>query len=333
MKFPITQLSDKGREMLELSHRIKSISESAIGIDGAVTACYHQGGVGYRIQSTAISILDQSRNIEHLADTLVEAARIYTMAENNISTVTYQRSGEAYVPRVQMQYYNSRVSDTELLKLTDLAYTADKARGNRAEVYAKLLNIRLPDNDPLKKISTDQITYVHDDLTGFSAFVISDGTSATVVFLGTNLARDIGDVIADAQLFLGITSAQADEANRLIDILSHSHSNIVVTGHSLGGYLATSATLHNEGVDRCVVFDPPGRWGDLFPAKDFSRSRASKVTTYENKNSKISWVGSGVGKVVTIELDDEKWYDLNHGSNKMLDEMEKIYGTVNSFWS
>lgn len=301
----------------------------------SLSACYEQGGVGNRVQNAAFAILKQSQNFSHLADALLEAAKIYTTAEDNICTATYMISGETYIHQTQfpvnMQYYNSLVSDTELLKLTIFAYEADNAKGNPAEAYARLLQ-RFPNNNPLSKVTADQITYVHDNLTGFTAFVISDGRAATVVFPGTNGNGLIGDVLADFKLSLGITSAQADEANKLIESISRSHANIVVTGHSLGGYLATSATLHNEGINRCVAFDPPGRWGDLFPAKGFKRSRASKVTTYENTNSKISWVGMGVGDVKNLELDDEPWYGWNHSSKKMLDAMEAKYGAIKSSW-
>lgn len=344
MLFPVTQLASKGREIAELADNINAFSENAIGIDAAISSCYGQGGVGDRAQNAAFSISKQSRNFAHLADALKEAAKIYTTAEDNICTATYSISGETYVPRIKspvnMQYYNSRVSDTELLKLTIFAYEADDVKGDRAKAFAELLQT-LPSNDPLSAITADQISYVHDNFTGFSAFVISDGTSATVVFPGTT---GIGDWIANAELALGATSSQANEANSLVDNLSRSHSNIVVTGHSLGGYLATSVTLHNEGVKRCVSFDPPGRWGDLIPAESFDRSRAARVTTYENHSSHniagidfqvdswVSSVGLGVGEVNDLEVDFSFTVGPNHSRYKMYDALEKKC-PIETFWN
>lgn len=288
-----------------------------VGTAGALTGMDYGHYLDWRFQM--LSGADKYRNTDCISDILQGIEQEIT---EEISVSNWHQYG-------CMGDYNSKVTDEELLKLTILAYEADDVSGNRAEKYAELLRRDLPEHDPLKKVTADQITYIHNNANGFTAFVISDGKSATVIFPGTNGL--VGDVVADAKLALGVTSSQAEEAIALINKVTNTHSSVAVTGHSLGGYLATSATLHNEGVNRCVAFDPPGRWTPDFSLdKRFDRSRSSAVTTYENEGSKISWVGFGVGEVKKVRLDNGGFWQ--HSSSEMYRSMHGSEKVENS-WS
>ena len=106
---------------------------------------------------------------------------------------------------------------------------------------------------------------------------------------------------------MGKASTQSAQANALVASLSQSHSNIVVTGHSLGGYLATSAALFNSKVSECVAFDPPGR-KDLLFQNILNSQQVSKIRTYEAVGSPVSCDAlghQGVGDVRKINVSSE----------------------------
>ena len=208
---------------------------------------------------------------------------------------------------IDMDNYISKVSDAEYAKLCALAYDAVRSDDPQKK-FIDLLNDGLPDNDPLSSISSDQVSVIEVD-NGFSSIIISDGDTAVVVFVGTNSKRDWFD-----NVLLGIAqpTPQSQQAIAMIESLSKTHSNIVVTGHSLGGYLATSATLKNSTVSRCVAFDPPGR-SDNFYQRLTNSEQFNKVTTYEAKGSLVSKVAVGVGDVKKISVKENGGaLDHNH---------------------
>ena len=194
----------------------------------------------------------------------------------------------------------------EYAKLCQLFQEADREgteHGFSDKVVESIFKLKLqealPENDPLRNISVQQME-VTRSASGFSAVTIRDNENAIVIFAGTNFDLEhLNDEYADAQILLGVEGAQEKEAKALIDSLSKECTNIKVTGHSLGGYLATAATLDNDAVSECVAFDPPGR-KDRDVQMIFNNKQFSKITTYKAVLSPVSsYVAGnrGIGKV------------------------------------
>ena len=231
--------------------------------------------------------------------------------------------------RVDVDDYCSTASDGEYARLCKLSYDALK-KDDPKKAFVELLNNDkyLSDQDPMKYITEDQVMLLESP-SGFSAFVITDGDTSFVVFAGTN--GDAGDFIADAQLTLGQASLQSTEANLIVSELAKRCDNIVVTGHSLGGYLATSVTLFNDKVSKCVAFDPPGRRDEVFHNLTNS-SRVDNIKTYEAKGSAISAVGTAIGDVETLEVEQNgSFLTYNHGIKQICDALNKK-GQIKSAW-
>ena len=210
------------------------------------------------------------------------------------------------------------------------ALEAGQMNGDLADNFRKALRNSkyLPENDPIKKLRDDQVE-VYLSPSGFSAVTIGEGDSAIVIFGGTNFAS-AQDLYADAQIIaqnagFGETAKQEKEAIALIKKLSSKHSNITVTGHSLGGYLAASSTLNNSQVDKCVAFDPPGRH-DKQEQKANNRTQYDKIRTYEVKGSIVSSLGSSVGDYESVEITGDPF---KHDIGKICEALNKNKKTKN----
>jgi len=220
-------------------------------------------------------------------------------------------SGGNHIP---LNDYFRRVSHAEYAKICGMwgwAAMSDNAK----EEFIKKLKEGLPEGDPLRDITADQVEVTKSG-TGFAAVTITDDNgNALVIFAGTN--GDAGDIFSDAELTLAIESDQERQAWELIDSLRKTHSNIVVTGHSLGGYLATSATLQYSEISKCVCFDPPGRYDSSWHYLTNNQSW-SKVTTYEANGSKVSSVGSAVGDLRKLDVvENGGIIDHNHSIDEI----------------
>ena len=244
--------------------------------------------------------------------------------------------GEDPSKTMNVSSYMEKVSDAEYAALclhwqkTVEAMEGGKMKGNLADNFRKALRNSkyLPDSDPIKKLRDDQVE-VYLSPSGFSAVTIGEGDSAIVIFGGTNFAS-AQDLYADAQIIaqnagFGETAKQEKEAIALIKKLSSKHSNITVTGHSLGGYLAASSTLNNSQVDKCVAFDPPGRH-DKQEQKANNRTQYDKIRTYEVKGSIVSSLGSSVGDYESVEITGDPF---KHDIGKICEALNKNKKTKN----
>ena len=241
---------------------------------------------------------------------------------NGPSTAAPESAPAAPSPIMDVSNYSEKASHAEYAALCMLwqkaVENANSDSGDPMKYFLK--NIKdssyIPESDPLKHLTKDQLI-VMESVSGFSALAILDKDTAIVTFAGTDPAQ-VADYVADAQLVFGQPSAQSVEANALVAALSTKYSDIVVTGHSLGGYLATSATLNNDAVSSCIAFDAPGRTDAALQSLVNSK-RASKVITYNAEGSGISWVGDHVGE--TPEPLDVKENFLNHGIKEICDAL------------
>ncbi|MBQ6568647.1 MAG: DUF2974 domain-containing protein [Clostridia bacterium] len=221
---------------------------------------------------------------------------------------------------VLLHNYLSKVSDAEYAKLNDIWTDVSQADDSVGEFF-KRLESDLPPDDPLRNISRDQIDVRKSD-TGMESISITDGKgNALVIFAGTN--GDAGDIGSDALIAAGLMSHQEVEAINLINELSKTNSNIHVSGYSLGGYLATAATLRCPTVTKCVVFDPPGRY-DTWIQETFNNKAWSKIKSYEANCSTVSGVGFDVGDTTHIDVEENNIPLINGVVNIHNHEIEKI---------
>ena len=216
--------------------------------------------------------------------------------------------------QIPLDDYFKGVSEAEYAKLCGMwgwAAMSDDAK----EEFIKKLKEDLPEGDPLRNITDDQVEVTKSG-TGFAAVTITDDNgNALVIFAGTN--GDAGDIVSDAELALAIESDQERQAWELIDSLRKTHPNIVVSGHSLGGYLATSATLQYGEISKCICFDPPGRYDDLWHY--ITNNEAwNKIITYEANGSLVSSVGHAMGDSKTLDVvENGSGIDHNHGIDEI----------------
>lgn len=210
-----------------------------------------------------------------------------------------------------------RAKNGEYANLCQLWYDAlGEKEKNPETAFVELIEQRLPEGHPLTKATSEQIVAIN--YAGLDAVVVGDGNTAIVIFAGTD-ASSIDDLLADGAILVGAQSLQEELAVILVDALSKRYSDIVVTGHSLGGYLATAVTLKNDSVSKCIAFDPPGRY-DAWFQEIFNSEQADKITTYEAKGSIISEVGFGVGDVIDLRVEENgSFLGHNHGIKEISD--------------
>lgn len=218
---------------------------------------------------------------------------------------------------IELDDYFKRVTDAEYAKICGMWSGAALADDPKQEFLKKLKE--LPEGDPLRELTVDQIDYLKSG-TGFAAVTITDKNgNALVIFAGTN--GDVGDFITDGELTFMIESDQERQAWELVDNLRKTHSNIVVTGHSLGGYLATSACLQYSEVSRCIAFDPPGRGDDLWHMIT-NREQWDKIMTYEANGSMVSSVGHAMGDSRTVDVvENGSFITHNHDIDAISDSL------------
>ena len=221
---------------------------------------------------------------------------------------------------VDMDFYLRNVTDAEYALLCHYWSQAAQSNNPLEDFWNRLQD--LPENDPIRELAFSQMSCVNSS-TGFSAITIKDGNgNAMVIFAGTN--GDAADLFADAEVAIGSNTIQSQEAIDLVNRLSKECDNIVVTGHSLGGYLATAVTLKNKSVSNCIAFDPPGRY-DAWYQNTFRDQYASKVTTYVADGSLINKVGFRVGSVnhvpIPKELENGGALSHNHGIKQISDAL------------
>lgn len=219
------------------------------------------------------------------------------MFGNSASAKTNQKEDQS--ASVDMGFYMHHVTDAEYAVLCGIWGNVCNDADPKRSFLKKLKE--LPSSDPLRDLEAKDIIIDEDKSCGYSAIAIVDNDSknALVIFAPTNGMEDVGDLITDAALTAGRSTKQSENAISFVNRLSGSYSNIQVTGWSLGGYLATSATLKNSSVSKCVTFDPPGRYDTAYQTMT-NYTQVSKATTYEAVGSVVSAVGNGVGHVKPI---------------------------------
>lgn len=345
------QLREQSTRLSSLSKQVDSIYDKANraltlmddALEGKFTSNMHikARNLLTSVRTLSTSLYEGSQVADKAASAYVDADSILTKLNQEDTQVTraldaHTKQAEKNIAEmkevskpVDISNYCGKAIDAEYARLCQHTYTALKDP-NPQKAFIDLLHNDdyLPDNHPLKNISSNQVM-VLDSISGFSAITIFDGDTALVVFSGTN---ELSDWAANIQLAQGKLSAQSAQANAWIDALSTKYSNIVVTGHSLGGYLASSVTLNNSSVSKCIAFDPPGRQDSVIQ-NIFNHKKASKITTYEAKGSLVSKIGTGVGNVESLVVEENGGiFDHNHDIGKICDALGGK-GYITKKWS
>ena len=228
---------------------------------------------------------------------------------------------------VSLEGYLSTVTDAEYARISGIWESVCDDDDPFASFMKRLSD--LPDNDPLRYLSPDQIS-INNSITGMAAVAITDNSgNALVIFAGTN-PKDFRDLLADIHLSVGMVvnpvapmTFQEMAAYKMIKELQKTHPNIVTTGHSLGGYIATSMALRFPSISKCTVFDPPGRYDTIFQDA-LNRDAVSKITVYEANGSTVSSVGAGTGEMHKLDVNENgsNFFDHNHS----IDEIYHVLG-------
>lgn len=219
--------------------------------------------------------------------------------------------------------YMSKATDTEYAALCSIFQKTVENwenNGKQGDLTALLMNAIhnskfIPENDPLRYVTREQLD-IALSADGLAALTITNGDNALVVFGGTNFS-ELNDIATDANIATGKPTAQALEAISLVKAVSKKHANVTVTGHSLGGYLATTSTMYVDGVDKCVAFDPPGSWYNKV-YETLVPGRIEKVTTYEVRGSIVSAVGSAAGDRDEVPITGDPLY---HSIDRICESM------------
>lgn len=333
-----------------------NISADLSGINGSwsdLLANNFSGKIGsaQKTFSGALTMLSNVANgTRMVAETMQEAdaewaSKIGGALSDMVSADAGQLSTEDQTPEYEKKdigSYTEKLSEAgkagaaEYAKLCQLWQEVDRDYANYGDgvlrsAFKLKLQECLPENDPLHNISVQQMQ-VTRSASGLSAITIQDGENAIVIFAGTDFSK-LNDVATDLNILMGSASVQSMEAHQLINDLSKDCSNIVVTGHSLGGYLATATALENDAVSECVAFDPPGRLDGLLQ-NALNHERASKVSTYTANGSPVSCDALGhraIGKTEGLDVDGEgNWH--RHGIKQIYDALDEGEEKIRETW-
>lgn len=137
--------------------------------------------------------------------------------------------------------------------------TPNRAVLDDAKSMAELATASYPDSklsDKAKAAGWSAVREYHDDLNGFNAVLFRNAKTGEVVlgFAGTDSS---GDIIANGKQGVGLSDSQYNHAIALAGALKKQFPNLRVTGHSLGGGLASAAALVNR-IGDTVTFNAAG---------------------------------------------------------------------------
>ena len=338
IKVTTGDLKNQAKALSDLSMRVSSLSaRNNQLISRMENACssFHVAGIYVSANILIDKFTKLMTNLNRGVSTALNCAAAYEetdselkkLYENWFTDVSVGNGTWSFstVP-TDLEQWAVKTTDTEFALLTGF-WTDASQKENPEKAFREMLEKgydgrKLSDSDPLKDILNNPESSIKTVTrpNGFDAAVLTDGSgNAVVLFAGTN--GDLGDIWADVNIALGMESEQEKQAKQLIDAVSKSNSNIVVAGYSLGGYLATSVTLNNPAVSRCIAIEPPGRYDTLFQ-NITNAGNVDKIAIYEANGSVVSAVGTGVGHYHKIDVEFNMAGPApNHGIYQMYDAM------------
>ena len=158
--------------------------------------------------------------------------------------------------------------------------------------------------------------------TGFYADVLSNGNDIIIAYRGTESGQDIRNDVAMAKSKI---PAQAIDAIRIYDKVKREHPNsdIVVTGHSLGGSLAEIVSGIRGNL--AVTFNAYGV-GDMF--KNKNALKEDNVVNYVNEYDAVSMVNgqNHIGEIFAVSKKTNGFID-NHRAENIGDLSKRVQKT------
>ena len=158
--------------------------------------------------------------------------------------------------------------------------------------------------------------------TGFYADVLSNGNDIIIAYRGTESGQDIRNDVAMAKSKI---PAQAIDAIRIYDKVKREHptSDIVVTGHSLGGSLAEIVSGIRGNL--AVTFNAYGV-GDMF--KNKNALKEDNVVNYVNEYDAVSMVNgqNHIGEIFAVSKKTNGFID-NHRAENIGDLSKRVQKT------
>ena len=169
---------------------------------------------------------------------------------------------------------------------------------------------------------------IHNPLTGFDLAIYSNGNEKVISFRGTDSSlfnrpiNTIEDLFND--LLLGTQGNNPQGAYNLVGLYDElveqgyisSTDKIVVTGHSLGGYLAQLFTIANEDkISHTYTYNAPGLLGltgtllNLFGTSNIKSDKITDILAKDGINF-TNAMGLNVGKEIQVSGDSHAIKDL-----------------------
>lgn len=125
--------------------------------------------------------------------------------------------------------------------------------------------------------------HLRDERSGFRANVYTNDRGGYVVAMAGTDTSELADHVTNLRQVAGLATTQYDQARtltaRVVDAVGR--ENVAVTGHSLGGSLATAAALHSG--TQAVVFNAAPLHNNQLPHRGADRAAgiAGQVRHYE----------------------------------------------------
>jgi hypothetical protein len=141
-----------------------------------------------------------------------------------------------------------------------------------------------------------------DPLNGFKVSTFIKGKKLAVVFQGTN-PNELVDWSTDFFTKMGLKTGQYQDAlNYAGKIIEQAGTNydIVMTGHSLGGGLATYAALYYD--KPAIVFNAAPMGSEMLNDIQNLNERKSRVKNIDMKGDVVSGFGGQSGPIYTLEV-------------------------------
>lgn len=247
--------------------------------------------------------------------------------ENNNKSVTVKQFLEYY-----KSYKNDPVLDTQL---------HDRFKGDEYEKWTNFINDK---DGALTKYSDWKITnYVSNNKTGESGFVAytfepKEG-QGVVAFRGSEPMTDIkyrNDWETNGSLLYTECTKQQNDVAEYMKGLGK-YSDIVVTGHSLGGNLALYATVASteeirDRISDCSTFNGPGFNGEFLKEhKESIAEMNSRIHEYQNEYDITSSILYNLSAPIIIEttLKNDKATDFANHSLSSLSSDNNNNGMLN----
>ena len=137
---------------------------------------------------------------------------------------------------------------------------------------------------------------------GFDFKIFKDGKDTVIAIRGTD---EMEDAFVDGKLFLGKTDPQNFWAETLLKtVLDKTDGNIILTGHSLGGYQAVNAAIrvNDDRITEVYTYNSPGFQSSLingFPQNSVN-SIKNKTVNVNDTRDPVHHVGQQIGKTVNV---------------------------------